>query len=80
MQAGILLRMRRPLIILAHIIAFAASLIFSFLIANSMQLRREWLVEQLQQLLLKQPLLYIPPLKKLKLSRDILLLLKANLL
>jgi FlaA1/EpsC-like NDP-sugar epimerase len=40
------LKIRRPLIVLAHIIAFAASLILSFLVANSMQLRRDWLIEQ----------------------------------
>jgi FlaA1/EpsC-like NDP-sugar epimerase len=38
-----LLRFRRPLIVLAHIIAFAASLLLSFLVVQNMQLRREWL-------------------------------------
>jgi FlaA1/EpsC-like NDP-sugar epimerase len=44
--AGFLLTFRRPLIVLAHIAAFAASLMFSFLVAGNMQFRREWLVEQ----------------------------------
>lgn len=38
-----LLRFRRPLIVLAHIIAFAASLLLSFLVVQNMQFRREWL-------------------------------------
>ncbi|MHC4113825.1 MAG: polysaccharide biosynthesis protein [Planctomycetota bacterium] len=46
-----LLKFRKPLIILAHIIAFAASLMFSFLLANNMQFRREWLVNQYPLLL-----------------------------
>jgi len=44
--AGLLLTFRKPLIILAHIAAFAASLVFAFLVANNMQFRRDWLVEQ----------------------------------
>ncbi|MBW8041157.1 MAG: polysaccharide biosynthesis protein [Planctomycetes bacterium] len=39
-----LLRFRKPLIILAHIVVFAASLLFSFLLTNNMQLKRSWLV------------------------------------
>ena len=38
-----LLRFRRPLILLAHIIAFAVSLMLSFLIVQNMQFRKEWL-------------------------------------
>jgi len=38
-----LLRVRRPLIILAHIVAFACSLILSFLVVQNMQFRKEWL-------------------------------------
>jgi len=49
---NLLLTFRKPLIILAHIGAFAASLMFSFLVANNMQFRREWLVEQYPFLLL----------------------------
>jgi len=41
--AAPLLRVRRPLIVLAHIIAFAASLILSFLVVQNMQFRAEWL-------------------------------------
>ena len=47
-----LLAFRKPLIILTHLIAFAASLMFSFLLANNMQFRRTWLVEQYPLLLL----------------------------
>jgi len=53
---AVLLKFRKPLIILAHIAAFAASLILSFLLANKMQFRdangRNWLVEQYPLLLL----------------------------
>ncbi|KPK44475.1 MAG: hypothetical protein AMJ65_02985 [Phycisphaerae bacterium SG8_4] len=38
-----LLRFRRPLIVLAHIVAFAVSLMLSFLVVQNMQFRREWL-------------------------------------
>jgi len=40
---GILLRIRRPMIVLAHIIAFAFSLMLSFLVVQNMQFRAEWL-------------------------------------
>ena len=50
--AAPLLSLRKPLVILAHAIAFAASLAFSFLVANNMQFRREWLIEQYPFLLL----------------------------
>jgi len=46
MLPAVLLRFRKPLIILAHIIIFAASLMLSFLLANNMEFRRTWLVEQ----------------------------------
>jgi FlaA1/EpsC-like NDP-sugar epimerase len=49
---GPLLALRKPLVILAHIAAFAASLAFSFLVANNMQFKREWFVEQYPFLLL----------------------------
>ena len=52
---GFLLTFRKPLIILAHIAAFAASLVFSFLVANNMQFRRDWLVEQYPFFLLLLP-------------------------
>jgi len=41
----VLLRFRKPLIILAHIIAFAASLMLSFLVLNDMQLPARWFVK-----------------------------------
>lgn len=47
-----LLKFRKPVIILAHIIAFAASLMLSFLVANDMQFRQTWLVEKYPALLL----------------------------
>jgi FlaA1/EpsC-like NDP-sugar epimerase len=48
----ILMRYRRSFIILAHIVAFAASLMLSFLVANNMQFRSDWLVDQYPSLLL----------------------------
>ncbi len=51
-RASFWLTFRKPLIILAHICAFAASLMFSFLVTSNMQFRREWLVEQYPFLLL----------------------------
>jgi len=42
-SATLMLRIRRPLIVLAHIIAFAASLMLSFLVVQNMQFRTEWL-------------------------------------
>ncbi len=50
--ASFLLTFRKPLIILAHVLAFAVSLMFAFLVANNMQFRREWLAEQYPFLLL----------------------------
>ena len=47
-----LLRFRRPLIILAHIVIFAVSLMLSFLLANNMQFKRSWFVEQYPLLLM----------------------------
>jgi len=51
-----LLRFRKPLIVLAHIVAFAVALMLSFLVANRMRFRdvagRNWLVEQYALLLL----------------------------
>ena len=41
---AMLLRFRKPLIVLAHIVAFAASLMLSFLLVNNMQFRQNWLV------------------------------------
>ena len=47
-----LLTLRKPLVILAHVAAFAASLAFSFLVANNMQFKQEWLIQQYPFLLL----------------------------
>ena len=41
---AVLLRYRKPLIILAHILVFAASPLLSFLLIHNMQLKRSWLV------------------------------------
>ena len=49
---GFLLAFRKPLILLAHITAFAASLAFAFLVANNMRIRPEWLLQQYPFLLL----------------------------
>jgi FlaA1/EpsC-like NDP-sugar epimerase len=58
--AGFLLTFRKPLIVLAHILAFAASLMFSFLVANNMQFRQEWFVRQYPFLLLLVLLIKLP--------------------
>jgi len=58
--AGFVLTFRKPLIVLAHILAFAASLMFSFLVANNMQFRREWFVNQYPFLLLFVLLVKLP--------------------
>jgi FlaA1/EpsC-like NDP-sugar epimerase len=47
----VLLRHRKFLIIFAHIVVFAASLMLSFLVANNMQFRRDWLIDQYPSLL-----------------------------
>ncbi len=57
---GLLLTFRKPLIVLAHIAAFAASLMLSFLVASNMQFRREWLVEQYPFLLLLSLAIKLP--------------------
>ena len=48
---NILLRFRRPLIVLAHLVVFAVSLILSFMVASNMQIRTEWLIGQYPTLL-----------------------------
>jgi FlaA1/EpsC-like NDP-sugar epimerase len=45
MPPAVLLKFRKPLIILAHLVAFSASLMLSFLVANRMQITRTWLVQ-----------------------------------
>lgn len=49
---GFLLTFRKPLIVLAHIAAFATSLLCAFLVANNMQFRLDWFVRQYPFLLL----------------------------
>ena len=51
MPPNTLLRFRKPLILLTHIITFAVSLMLSFLLANNMQFKHRWLVEQYPVLL-----------------------------
>ncbi len=48
----VLLAFRKPLIIFAHILVFATSLMFSFLLAKNMQFNSDWLVRQYPLLLL----------------------------
>ena len=55
-----LLRFRRPLIILAHIVVFAASLMLSFLVVHQMQFERTWLVDLYPTLLLFFLLVKLP--------------------
>ena len=43
---SILLVFRKPFIILAHVLIFATSLMFSFLLAKNMQFSSDWLVHQ----------------------------------
>jgi FlaA1/EpsC-like NDP-sugar epimerase len=57
---SLLLTFRKPMIVLAHIAAFAASLMGSFLVASNMQFRREWLVEQYPFLLLLSLAIKLP--------------------
>jgi FlaA1/EpsC-like NDP-sugar epimerase len=58
--AGFMLTFRKPLIVLAHILAFAASLMFAFLVAGNMQFREEWLARQYPVLLLFVLLVKLP--------------------
>jgi len=44
--SSLLLKLRKPLILLAHILAFTTSLMLAFLVANNMKFRHTWLVEQ----------------------------------
>ncbi|HUW17922.1 MAG TPA: nucleoside-diphosphate sugar epimerase/dehydratase [Sedimentisphaerales bacterium] len=55
-----LLRFRKPLIILAHLIAFAGSLMLAFLLTSNMQFRRSWLVGQYPALLLLFIIIKLP--------------------
>jgi FlaA1/EpsC-like NDP-sugar epimerase len=55
-----LLAYRKPLIIFAHAVAFALSLMFSFLVASNMQFRRTWLVEQFPLMLVLVLIIKLP--------------------
>ncbi len=55
-----LLRFRKPLIILSHVIAFAASLLLSFLVASNMEIKQQWLLEQFPPLLVFFLLVKLP--------------------
>jgi len=49
--SAVMLRFRKPLIILAHVVAFAMSLMLAFLLTSNMRFKRSWLVEQYPLLL-----------------------------
>lgn len=55
-----LLRFRKPLIVLSHAIAFAASLLLSFLVASNMEIKQQWLLEQFPPLLFFVLLIKLP--------------------
>src|SRR3972149_539623 len=55
-----LLRSRKPLIVLSHAIAFAASLLLSFLMAHNMEIKQQWLLEQFPPLLFFVLLIKLP--------------------
>lgn len=59
-STGFLLTFRKPLIILAHIAAFAASLVFAFLVTSNMQVKHQWLVQQYPFMLLLFLLVKLP--------------------
>ena len=48
----LVLRFRKPLIILTHILIFTASLLMAFLLVNNMQLNAEWFFSQYMKILL----------------------------
>src|SRR4030042_5928118 len=49
---AILLRFRKPLILIAHIFCFAASLMLAFLLLHNMAIKRSWFIELYPVLLL----------------------------
>jgi len=59
-SATTLLRFRKPLIVLSHAIAFAASLLLSFLVAYNMEIKQQWLLEQFPPLLFFALLIKLP--------------------
>ncbi|HEX43078.1 MAG TPA: hypothetical protein ENN81_13625, partial [Phycisphaerales bacterium] len=48
---GVMLRWRRPLIVVAHVMVFVGALMMAFLLTSEMQFQRKWLVEQYPLLL-----------------------------
>jgi FlaA1/EpsC-like NDP-sugar epimerase len=44
--SNLMLRFRRPLIVLAHLAVFTVSLLLSFLVASNMQINADWLIGQ----------------------------------
>ncbi len=59
-RPAILLTLRKPLIIFAHIAVFSASLMLSFLLANYMEFRQDWLVNRYPLLLLFFIIIKVP--------------------
>ena len=57
---AVLLRFRKPLIVLTHIFAFAASLMLSFLVIHNMQFKRAWFVDIYPTLLLFMLIVKLP--------------------
>jgi FlaA1/EpsC-like NDP-sugar epimerase len=57
---AVLLRFRKPLIVLTHIFAFSASLMFSFLVIHNMQFKRAWFVDIYPTLLLFMLIVKLP--------------------
>ncbi len=55
-----LLRFRRPLIVLTHIITFAAALMLSFLVIHNMQFKRAWFIDIYPTLLLFMLIVKLP--------------------
>lgn len=51
-SSSLMLQFRRQIIMFAHIVGFAASLMMAFLLTNNMQFRNDWLFEQYPKLLL----------------------------
>jgi FlaA1/EpsC-like NDP-sugar epimerase len=49
--SNLMLRFRRPLIVLAHLAVFTVSLLLSFLVASNMQIQSDWLFGQYPTLL-----------------------------
>ena len=57
---AVLLRFRKPLIVLTHIFAFVASLMLSFLVIHNMQFKRVWFVDIYPILLLFMLIIKLP--------------------